>query len=184
MSGPRHCYQFPVSHRGCTPFRTGHMVTLSRTFYARGVDAVESEFGDGRAPSFRRPPAASQCPMCAGSSVYLARERHMMRPSALEIVAGDFALAGGMAVSPSVSWPGPCMQRRLFITRPVQLTCTGPDTSRPAGEECLSLARNGNQQRPHLPLRRVIVGAHCLKLVDSKSRSALAARRCWPDCGP
>jgi hypothetical protein len=51
-------------------------------------------------------------------------------------------------------------------------------------EEYLVLARNGNQQGPHLPLQRVTVGAHCLKLVDSKSRCVPAARRCWQDCGP
>src|SRR5207237_1118516 len=34
-------------------FRTGHMGDTFR-FRAGGVDAVESEFGNGRAPSFRR----------------------------------------------------------------------------------------------------------------------------------
>jgi hypothetical protein len=34
-----------------------------------------------------------------------------MPPSALEIAAGDFALAGGMAVSPSASWPATLKSR-------------------------------------------------------------------------
>jgi acetylornithine deacetylase/succinyl-diaminopimelate desuccinylase-like protein len=34
------------------------------------------------------------------------------------------------------------------------------------------------------PLRRVIVGAHCLRFADPKSHCAPAARRCWRDCGP
>jgi hypothetical protein len=34
------------------------------------------------------------------------------------------------------------------------------------------------------PMRRVIADARCPRLVDSKSRSALPARRCWRDRGP
>jgi hypothetical protein len=37
------CYQFRVSHMGCSPLRTGHMGYTFRFCFAGGVDAVESE---------------------------------------------------------------------------------------------------------------------------------------------
>jgi hypothetical protein len=48
------CYQFRVSHMGCSPERTGHMGCTFRFCSAGGVDAVESEFGDGRASALCR----------------------------------------------------------------------------------------------------------------------------------
>jgi len=48
VSDPRHRFHFVPDT----------WVTLSRTVYGRGVDAVESEFGGGRAPSLRGPQAA------------------------------------------------------------------------------------------------------------------------------
>jgi hypothetical protein len=66
------CYQFRVSLGGCTPHRTGHMGNTFRLLCgAGGVDAVEREFGDGRAPSLCRslPGASSSTSAvaCAGN---------------------------------------------------------------------------------------------------------------------
>src|SRR5262252_10625413 len=51
LSGPRHRFHFVPDS----------WVTLSLLLQgAGGVDAVENEFGDGRAPSLRRPPAGGR----------------------------------------------------------------------------------------------------------------------------
>jgi hypothetical protein len=101
----------------------------------------------------------------------------VVRPSALEIVAGDFALAGGMAVSPSASWPGPCMQRRPFHGPPPALTSTDPDTSGRAVEYRQMMRRvldspiTGTGKTHISPLQRVTVGARCLRIVYCPRRS-------------
>src|SRR6516162_8632517 len=63
-------HEQPVLREGLTPMspgrtserpetwvthRTGHMGNTFRPFWAGGVDAVESEFGDGGAPAVCRP---------------------------------------------------------------------------------------------------------------------------------
>src|SRR6266446_2112841 len=53
-------------------FRTGHMGNTFRLLRAGGVDAVESEFGDGRAPSLCGPPGGWR-----GHDGRLPRFRHI-----------------------------------------------------------------------------------------------------------
>jgi hypothetical protein len=97
---------------------------------------------------------------------------------------------GGKTKIDMETWRRECVQMNLIDPKEkpdaARSLFSKQGLRRPRPLQAASLSTSGWMNTWWLlsPLRRVIVGAHCLTLVDSTSRSAPAAPQCWRDCGP